>query len=493
MASSDVFQEIGRLKQQVETKEALLVELREEKTVLDHANQQMHDELAEATVKLRRSEGEKARLVGDLRRLNEELVEQASTIDKLNEQIIKQKKTIQVQSDQIQAPKEGSKARYTTPHHVGPPHTSIDIYRAPPPSFNLPLRNQPPAYPTPTPAPPSQRRDSTMHSGSAHPPMPHQSAVIHHPPPPPPPPFYGPNPPPVNRYGPNQDPTRRPSEASNAYGNWPVNHGTLVTQRGGDTEINLLQEVSSVFNLVETFARNFVNVPDKYKDSNMPLVTKNMIIQQTNPAIAMTLITTGATRYFAVSKIVNYDIVNFAFRPMVVRGFQPFFDQRMTEIRGQLTVGIAMHIRRGILTAAAQLVQEMTETPGWQEYVERTVQTRASEIWHIIQPLFAHGAALDEAWDDLKHIWSEAMRVGVLMNKKPSLFTLDFPPTGANSFFNPSNMVNRDLSFKVDPITLGNMGLKVRLAITPVVTETDFGGGSVVPKNLHFANVLLQY
>lgn len=77
------------------------------------------------------------------------------------------------------------------------------------------------------------------------------------------------------------------------------------------------------------------------------------------------------------------------------------------------------------------------------------------------------------------------------MTMKPSNFNLEYPAVGCNSLFNPAQMVNRDQDFRHDPQQLSQMGVEVRLAITPVITETDYLAAGLVPKVLHYAHVLL--
>ena len=127
----------------------------------------------------------------------------------------------------------------------------------------------------------------------------------------------------------------------------------------------------------------------------------------------------------------------------------------------------------------------MTQTDGFDAWLDRNIQPRVHDMWHLLQPLFAHGTPRDPAWNDLNRIWKEAGRIGNLMLSKPCIYTLDFPPMGPNSYFNPSNMCNRDDGFTQNPQALGSMAVSVRLAITPIVIETDFMKEAIEAKCLH--------
>ena len=106
--------------------------------------------------------------------------------------------------------------------------------------------------------------------------------------------------------------------------------------------------------------------------------------------------------------------------------------------------------------------------------MDSNITPKVREMWHVLRPLFAHGTPHDPAWNDLNRIWREATRIGILMLSKPCIYTLDFPPMGPNSYFNPSNMCNRDEGFTQNPQALSSIAVSVRLAITPIITETDF-------------------
>lgn len=82
MANSELYEEIGRLKQRVEHLEEEIGGLKDKNETLDEANMTMHDELAKANRTLKREAIERCRLQDDIHRLNEELGTQTEEIGK---------------------------------------------------------------------------------------------------------------------------------------------------------------------------------------------------------------------------------------------------------------------------------------------------------------------------------------------------------------------------------------------------------------------------
>ena len=450
MSTAQLYEELGRLRQQVETKDDQIRRLLNEQRILNLANEDVHRELAQCKDKLRRAEVEKERLVRDLHRLNDQVYGQETAITKLNEQVSKQQKTIKVQSDQIAAPKETPKPT-PAPQNFGPP----------PQRYGNVYGQQHPTYQPP----PSQQPSSYQHQAPGYPP-----------------------PPPIPRQESRHPSVPPPSDFSN----FGPHHGMMVSQRTDVSTINLLQEFTPFFNTVEGWAHNFVNVPDRVRDSAIPNGLRNTLQQTTNPAIALRLMTSSDTRYLTVAKLMNYGITSFAFRPVLLRGFKAYFDNKVSDFRAQLSIGIPLHVRRALLVACAQTILEMSQAPGFERWLDGQVERKAAEMWQMLDPLFAPGVVRDEAWKELRRIWGEAARIGVMMFSKASSYGMDYPTVGPNSYFNPSHMVTRDPDFPQNPQVLCQMRVTIRMAITPIVSETDFLASSVMPKTLHYSNVLLQ-
>jgi len=465
--------EIGKLREQVDR-------LREDKGSLVAANEAATKLLADLQRELRRTEIERNQVVEEFRIATTAFERQASELEELRERHSKAQTTIKVQSEQISAPK--------TPQSR-PSLSRAGIFETPPPAINLPQ-----------PAPPRMR----IAASPFHPPAPaqHRPSTI--------------------QTEPSPESTRIERQvalsgpvAVASYSVWSGHdHGALVLRTREAPTVNLyvlrsqtpaalfvhklivlirLSEFANFFRLVEQFALDYANIPDKERDSIMPDSLRNAIVDQTNEEDWMKLLSTSRTRGFAVAKLLNYQIVNSAFRPIIVKDFRAEYDARMHSLRGSYSTGMRLDVRRDILEASSQLVKEMMADRSWQGFVDNLIRKYTRQTWQYVQPLFTSDIRQDKAGADLFQIWSEAVRIGMLMLRKVSMFNADFPPTGPSSIFNPGQMVNRDQVFNQDPMQLGAMNVKVKLAITPVITETDFHVNTPMPKIVHYSNVLLQY
>ena len=466
---------------------------------LNQANKDMHQELAGHRGRIRKVETEKKLLLQDIGHLNEEIDAKNNALKKLNEDLVKAQKTIKVQSDQISGVKDGPKL---TPQRFGPPADPFSqVYSQPPPAYNASGGRYPHARPIlPNPANPvpalrrqisnytnsqqqsttgasSQRRPSAAPASGYHP-LPNQQGVL------------------VTQHadqvlGLNHRPSVTPLPA---YDPFQSQQGVLVTQ---DTDqasgINLIAEFTPFFHFTEAWAHNYASLPDQHKDQFISNDLRDRFALATDPRTAMKLISSSKTRPLLVARIINQIIVDFAFRPMLLRGFSPSYDSKISSFRGQLMGNIPSNVRRALLLACAETVVDMTQANGFEDWMEAHITPKVHDMWHLLRPLFAHGTPNDPAWNDLNRIWKEATRIGVLMLSKPCIYSLDFPPMGPNSYFNPSNMCSRDEDFTQNPAALGSMAVSVRLAITPIVTETDFMKDAIEAKCLHQAMVLLAF
>ncbi|CAD6575025.1 MAG: hypothetical protein ASARMPREDX12_007067 [Alectoria sarmentosa] len=468
---------IGRLEGKIEHNRELLLQKDREISDLDHANKDVHDDLAQHKTRLRKVETEKQLLLQDISHLNEEIDAKNIAFKKLNEDLIKAQKTIKVQSDQISGAKDGPKA-HGTPQRFGQPGGAFNqVYSQPPPAYNAPAHRFP--HPQPAAATPRStaatvtprstsilRRQLSSHPNFQAPPL-----------------FGGPS---------NQ---RRPSVTpASSYNPFPSQQGVLVRQNTDQgSGVNLIADFTPFFHLTEAWTHNYVSVPDQYRDQFLSDSLRNALSIATDPRTAMKLMASSKTRPLLIARVINQLIVDFVFRPMLLRGFSQFYDNRISSFRGQLMGNIPSNVRRGLLLACAETVVDMTQADGFENWMDSNITPKVREMWHVLQPLFAHGTPHDPAWNDLNRIWREATRIGILMLSKPCIYTLDFPPMGPNSYFNPSNMCNRDEGFTQNPQALSSMAVSVRLAITPIITETDFMKDAIEAKCLHQAMVLLSF
>lgn len=454
------------MEEKIEHNRALLQQKDVEILDLNHANKDVHDDLAYHKTRLRKVETEKQLLLQDISHLNAEIDAKNNALKKLNEDLMKAQKTIKVQSDQISGVKDGPKP-HSTPQRSGHPAGMFSqVYNQPPPAYNAQGGRFPhtqPAAGAPYTAPALRRQPSKY---PTHQP-PFAAASIQH------------------------RPSVTPVPAFNPF---QSQQGTLVRQNTDQASgVNLIADFTPFFHLTEAWTHNYASVPDQHRDQFISDSLRNALALATDPRTAMKLMSSSKTRPLLIARVINQLIVDFAFRPMLLRGFSAFYDNKISSFRGQLMGAIPSNVRRALLLACAETVVDMTQADGFENWMDRNITPKVHDMWHLLQPLFAHGTPLDPAWNDLNRIWREATRIGILMLSKPCIYTLDFPPMGPNSYFNPSNMCSRDEDFTQDPLTLSSMAVSVRLAITPIVTETDFMKDAIEAKCLHQAMVLLSF
>ena len=488
--------EVGRLEAKVQQKEFEIRSLEMENTLATHRNQDLRDEIGSLQAKLRRMEAEREGLLDQLKQAGQASVDQERVEEQLRSQLEKAQKTIKVQSDHIAAPREGAITRFTPKHSTPSRGVASQVQLQPPPSFELVRPSTPPKHKLTQSAAyhnqPTNFQQLSIRKQSSRP-NPYEYEGD------------GPRRPsttalsiPATHYSHDQA-SRRPSITPLPNLNpWEedVPYGSLAVQCHNpynSIQTSLMPALNQFFNVVETWAERYANVPDRDADVQIPPGLCAHLHKVTNPAFAMSLLSTSSTRFFAVTKLVLHECAEFAFRPVVVKGFRADFDTRIYNCRRRIYTGINFHERRELLTNSTRIVAEIIQEPRWDEFLSRTIQHKTNQTWQLLLPLFAPGVVREEAWSGLRSIWKEAMRIGILMMQKVSEFNVSFPAVGSSSHFLPATMVSRDPDYHEDPMTLARMNLSVKLAISPVVTETNFEGiGSMAPRTLCFAKVLLM-
>ncbi|KAL9102269.1 MAG: hypothetical protein Q9163_002561 [Psora crenata] len=488
--------EVGKLQAQVDNKEQEIRKLEMEKSVLIHTNHDLLEEIADLQVGLRRIKREKDDLGHQLSDLTKNFTDQRAVERQLRQELQKAQMTIKVQSDQIAAPREGASSRF------GPKHTTLSQGGAPNQntrtgSFNDGYEQAPSSFEVARTVTPSRYRATQSVAYHNQPiqhqpfPMRKQSSQRSKPldsedntttrpsttPLSMPVPYY-------NHDHASQGPSQIPLSTSNGW-HEGLSSATLSMQPYNgyhSAPVNLIPALTQFFSTVETWAKRYANVPDREADMQMSEALRAQLHQQTNAGLAMSLIASSSTRYFSVTKLILHECAEFAFRPMVVKGFRTEYDNRMFNCRKRAYTGMNYHDRREILTISARIVEEMMDDTGWEEFLGRTTQYKTNETWQLLSALLAPGLAVQEVWSALHSIWHEAIRIGLLMMRTVSIFAVDFPPVGPSSHFIPASMVNRDPKFKENPLALGQMDLKIRLAITPLVTENSFKGSLLLQR-----------
>ena len=99
-----------------------------------------------------------------------------------------------------------------------------------------------------------------------------------------------------------------------------------------------------------------------------------------------------------------------------------------------------------------------------------------------------------KAYDHIYNLWAEVLKIGLLMYRRKTDYTINFPQAGKDTLYNAANMVAKDPDFdQLEPRAIAPIGLKVRLAWTPHVMEHTFKDHKLVNHNtITFARVLLM-
>jgi hypothetical protein len=476
-------------------------------------------------------------LTTQLQKSQVQVKDQAEKIEELEEIIVKQKRTIKVQSDQISDTRETN-----NPRRVGQ-ITRPTIFDQPPPIYNQPqpipsyhpqpapgYQPQPISSYQPHPAPgylrqvsaegsPSGSRSigdlstpSRSQSGQSQPRAAHmpstpshgtQTPSVHSP--------YGSTPSvpgTPNVYRPSYFPESRSASRNTSGASQEGRRegmssrptasglaramGTVPLQDEDEVEeIPWPAEFSQFFKLTEDWARNYANVPNQYHDKHMPEELLASMKRQASEDLVMTLLGSGATRYFLIARAMNTWIINDIFRAQCFLNYWPEFDQKLLQYR-QGHQDWPIHVRASRLIEVAQSAKQMQARPGFEQFLSSLITEKVHGVWERLQPLLAPGVLNSQAFDDTVHLIREALRVGLLMITTPLVYRIDFPKSSPPTYFSPTAMINRDPELRGDPLTLLRECAVVRLGITPVIVITSFAGSSSMPRTVHYANVLLR-
>ena len=240
---------------------------------------------------------------------------------------------------------------------------------------------------------------------------------------------------------------------------------------------------TKLFNSVQGWAEKFTNTSTKLDAKDLPTATYDMVCTMPDSDETISLLISDQ-RCFAITKMVSWDISTVILQQNIVKGFSAYDAVMIKEHEKKIVTGIPRQHRRSIYVALADIVDKVTRDPKWSAYVEKSIERHVTQIWPALEPLVSGPQAdPNEAWGSLIDIWTEAVEVGLAIQRSLSIWVIEFTPTGIDSFFNAATMTNVDPEYKTqDPRQLGRMGLKVRYSIAPVVTMTSFADLNVKPE-----------
>ena len=420
-----------------------------------------------------------------------------------------------MQSDQIAAPKEVNR----TPNR-GATMATNNLFPPPPPPpiYNPPARPvQAPQQPIPYVVP--ARQGQQRHMSQSDPSIPHsqqtqesQSTQTSQ--------FILPDPPVYQTQHSQRDPQILPNRPAHSASHFlaqatPTSNSqisgtnlstlgleksrSLVIPESMAARVNWIEEFSQFFDLTLTFARNFGNVPSPQRDSGL---TGRLIMdlqEASHPQVLQDLLNSSSTRYHLVAAVMNQAICKEIFRSSAVRGFSSSSDARIGSVRRMINSGMRADsgvkdsTKRGLLQAAADIFNEMRDAPGFKDWVEIQIEDKASNLWDRIKGLLSSQAGDEDVFGDLCLLYREAYRISLMMFSIPLHWNIEFPQnTRQGSFFDPTTMINRDARFREDPVSLRERCLRIRLGINPIIIVLDYMDDALLPRTVHYADVLLQ-
>ena len=267
---------------------------------------------------------------------------------------------------------------------------------------------------------------------------------------------------------------------------------SLVVQSDDIPQVNWVEEFSDFFDLTLTFCRTFANVPNDQRDHALYGNVLSELQRVSHPAVVRDLLGSNDTRYFLVSTLINHAICEDIFRSALVKGYSAESDKKIGEIRRAIKPTTQVSIKRGLVKAAADILNALRKETGLQEWIGGQTGIKASAMWDLLENLLVPEIDRQLAFDDLTHVFKEGYRIGLLMYSVPMTWSMNFPQNARGSLFDPTTMINKDEQFRGDPVTLRNQHLRVRLGMTPTIVALNFMEESMMPRTMHYAQVLLQ-
>ena len=248
-----------------------------------------------------------------------------------------------------------------------------------------------------------------------------------------------------------------------------------------------------LINGIQAWVEDFANVPGHNEAAHATI--RSLVDVQRCPdlEIIINLLADGNSRNGAVTKLIVYQITNFSFVPMVIKGFKQGYDDRFAAEQQKIFPGVQESVRFESRSTIAAITSEVISDPGWKAHIDRQHANKLRHCWHIVQPLLAPHINQQDAWRKLFDLWDQSIQLGLQMLQKISIFDINYPVPGQNTYFNPANMTCADPQYSNQTAqNLARMQTKVRLAYAPVITERDLESLSWEPQTRLFARVLLM-
>lgn len=245
-----------------------------------------------------------------------------------------------------------------------------------------------------------------------------------------------------------------------------------------------------VFGMAEKFGWSHVNFPSSHKDKLIPQAIKDRLLQTAAPAQAFPLMTSPATRFLLVAKVINQWVQRNVLKADSFRGFDTECDTNIDRNRNQIYQSTPAQVKYQLLNNIAAQMQVMKQKPGFGTFVDNLARSRGNELWKIVQPLMHVKTSRD--WEDMHWLMNEAHNLAIMMYSGPDQYRFETPQAG--QFFKSGDMVPKDPYPNIATHEqLEARGVRVKLGISPhVIVKTSTPLGLVSESTVVRAVVLLD-
>ncbi|KAL6252714.1 hypothetical protein RBB50_000433, partial [Rhinocladiella similis] len=273
----------------------------------------------------------------------------------------------------------------------------------------------------------------------------------------------------------------------------PDNHLALVpVSAATSTATTIREQFARVFDMVEKFTWAHVNFPSSHRDNQLDRKIKDRFLQAAAPTQAFPLMTSPATRYLLVAKVINAWIQDKVLRADSFRGFNANIDSMIDDAKNQVYQSTPAQVKFQLFNKIAAQLRELGQNVQFQRFVDKLAQNRGNELWEVVLPLMHTKTSRD--WEDMASLMKEAHRLAIMMFSSTDQYRFEMP--GGSALFKKNAMVvvsKQTLPNGTTPDQLEAKGARVKLGISPqVVVKTSTPMGLINEKTVVPAKVLMD-
>ena len=430
----------------------------------DHlASTQRSIDLNEA--ELKRLKSQDSLRDGDGKRLAE-VEKQLKELKEINE---KMKVTIKTQSQALSNPRTyqpstGGYGGHPTPAraHTAPRPATQTPYQqyGPPPTFNM----------TPgLPSIPTGPRNQSRHGVPQGPPITRPNTID---------PFGSPKPTPR----PNVQPaaaTRNPRASTSQ----------ALVLVGTHAEVHdFMLNTEALFDKSQRFAYSYANVPNRYNDERMPQTLRELIGTSTAPGFPYNLMNTPTTRYWMVSATINRYLVDNILKFEVFGEHDGSVTHAVKELKDQVyaskssflldtlrcmltcfSLATPPILRDSLFEQIYDNMHALYTSQAFKEWSGAFMRRHTSLLSAHIHPLMHiknHNVS-----QDLHQLVYDAFHLAKELFYGHYVWRFRFP--ASNTPFDSRMMLNRDLMMPASDVSLMQRGIRIHVAISPIVLMRD--------------------